>query len=73
MLMLVRPEESLLSSVTSHFQVNTVSLNPAGTLLVSGSKDGTVTIWDTSSYGTLQQVHCHRGNIHQLAFSPGMS
>uniref|UniRef100_A0A3B5L9Y3 Uncharacterized protein n=1 Tax=Xiphophorus couchianus TaxID=32473 RepID=A0A3B5L9Y3_9TELE len=51
-------------------QVNTVGLNPAGTLLASGCKDGTVTIWDTSSYRTLQQVHCHAGTIHHSAFSP---
>lgn len=57
----------------THIQVNTISLNPAGTLLVSGCKDGTATIWDTSSYTTLQQVHCHDGTIHHMAFSPGMS
>uniref|UniRef100_A0A3B4GXQ4 Neutral sphingomyelinase activation associated factor n=1 Tax=Pundamilia nyererei TaxID=303518 RepID=A0A3B4GXQ4_9CICH len=51
-------------------QVNTVSLNPAGTLLVSGCKDGAVTIWDHSSQRTLQQIHCHSGTIHQTDFSP---
>uniref|UniRef100_A0A672GLB0 Neutral sphingomyelinase (N-SMase) activation associated factor n=1 Tax=Salarias fasciatus TaxID=181472 RepID=A0A672GLB0_SALFA len=50
--------------------VNTVALNPAGTLLASGCKDGTVSIWDTGSYAALQQVHCHSGNIHRAAFSP---
>uniref|UniRef100_A0A669CHP7 Neutral sphingomyelinase activation associated factor n=1 Tax=Oreochromis niloticus TaxID=8128 RepID=A0A669CHP7_ORENI len=58
----------LLSNI--QIQVNTVGLNPAGTLLVSGSKDGTVTIWDTSNYRTLQQIHCHSGTIHHMAFSP---
>ena len=53
-------------------QVNTIGLNPAGTLLVSGCKDGTVSIWDTSSYGTLQQIHCLDGTIHHMACSPGM-
>lgn len=53
------------------FQVNTIGLNPAGSLLVSGCKDGTVTIWDTSSYEALQQVPCHTGTIHHTAFSPG--
>uniref|UniRef100_A0AAX7TNT7 Neutral sphingomyelinase (N-SMase) activation associated factor n=1 Tax=Astatotilapia calliptera TaxID=8154 RepID=A0AAX7TNT7_ASTCA len=52
------------------FSVNTVSLNPAGTLLVSGCKDGAVTIWDHSSQRTLQQIHCHSGTIHQTDFSP---
>lgn len=54
-----------------HFQVNTINLNPAGTLLVSGTKDGTATIWDTSSSVQLHQVHCHSGKIHDMAFSPG--
>ncbi|KAM6900625.1 protein FAN [Xenentodon cancila] len=65
-----RSQFQLLAELEHDAGVNTVSLNPAGTLLVSGSKDGTVTIWDTSSYGTLQQVHSHHGNIHHLAFSP---
>lgn len=48
-----------------------MDLNAAGTLLVSGCKDGAVTIWDTGSYSALQQVHCHSGTIHHVAFSPG--
>uniref|UniRef100_A0A3P9P259 Neutral sphingomyelinase activation associated factor n=1 Tax=Poecilia reticulata TaxID=8081 RepID=A0A3P9P259_POERE len=60
----------LLAELEHDAGVNTVGLNPAGTLLVSGCKDGTVTIWDTSSYRTLHQVHCHAGTIHHAAFSP---
>uniref|UniRef100_A0A3B5L6U0 Uncharacterized protein n=1 Tax=Xiphophorus couchianus TaxID=32473 RepID=A0A3B5L6U0_9TELE len=60
----------LLAELEHDAGVNTVGLNPAGTLLASGCKDGTVTIWDTSSYRTLQQVHCHAGTIHHSAFSP---
>lgn len=52
-------------------QVNTAGLSAAGTLLVSGCKDGTVTVWDTCSFSTLQQVHCHSGTVHRAAFSPG--
>ncbi|MEQ2283404.1 hypothetical protein AMECASPLE_010856 [Ameca splendens] len=65
-----RSKFELLAELEHDAGVNTVSLNAAGTLLVSGCKDGTVTIWDTSSYLTLQQVHCHDGTIHQSAFSP---
>lgn len=53
--------------------MNTIALNPAGTLLVSGCKDGTATIWDTGGHSTLQQVHCHSGTVHHMAFSPGTS
>lgn len=65
-----RSQFNLLGELEHDAGVNTVSLNPAGTLLVSGCKDGTVTIWDTSSQSTLQQIHCHSGTIHHMAFSP---
>ncbi|KAA8580940.1 hypothetical protein FQN60_013898 [Etheostoma spectabile] len=65
-----RSQFQLLAELEHDAGVNTIGLNPAGTLLVSGCKDGTITIWDTSSYGTLQQVHCHTGTIHHVAFSP---
>ncbi|KAM4606320.1 protein FAN isoform 2-T3 [Polymixia lowei] len=65
-----RSQLQLLAEYEHDAGVNTIGLNPAGTLLVTGCKDGTATIWDTSSYGLLQQVHCHSGTIHHIAFSP---
>ncbi|KAG7526280.1 FAN protein [Solea senegalensis] len=65
-----RSQFQLQAELEHETGVNTISLNPTGTLLASGCKDGTVTIWDTSSYETLQQVHCHTGTIHSTAFSP---
>ncbi|KAM6971756.1 protein FAN isoform 2-T2 [Tautogolabrus adspersus] len=65
-----RSQFDLLSELEHDAGVNTISLSAAGTLLVSGCKDGTVSIWDTSSFSALQQVHCHSGNIHHTAFSP---
>ncbi|XP_053198327.1 protein FAN-like [Scomber japonicus] len=65
-----RSQFELLAELEHDAGVNTIGLNPAGTLLVSGCKDGTVSIWDTSSYGTLQQIHCLDGTIHHMAFSP---
>uniref|UniRef100_A0A665X3Z6 Neutral sphingomyelinase (N-SMase) activation associated factor n=1 Tax=Echeneis naucrates TaxID=173247 RepID=A0A665X3Z6_ECHNA len=65
-----RSQFQLLAELEHDTGVNTIGLSPAGTLLVSGCKDGTVTIWDTSSYEMLQQVHCHTGTIHHTAFSP---
>uniref|UniRef100_A0A3Q4AQV8 Uncharacterized protein n=1 Tax=Mola mola TaxID=94237 RepID=A0A3Q4AQV8_MOLML len=65
-----RSQFDLLAELEHDSGVNTIGLNPAGTLLVSGCKDGTVTIWDTSSYATLQQIPCHSGTIHHTAFSP---
>uniref|UniRef100_A0A3Q3E518 Neutral sphingomyelinase activation associated factor n=1 Tax=Hippocampus comes TaxID=109280 RepID=A0A3Q3E518_HIPCM len=51
-------------------QVNAIGLNPSGTLLASGCKDGAVTIWDTDAYRTLQQVDCHAATVHHVSFSP---
>lgn len=65
-----RSQFELLAELEHDAGVNTIDLSPAGTLLVSGCKDGTATIWDTNSYGALQQVHCHNSTVHQLAFSP---
>uniref|UniRef100_A0A3Q3NQA1 Neutral sphingomyelinase (N-SMase) activation associated factor n=1 Tax=Labrus bergylta TaxID=56723 RepID=A0A3Q3NQA1_9LABR len=63
-------ERLYTASWDSTVKVNTISLSATGTLLVSGCKDGTVSIWDMSSFSALQQVHCHSGNIHHTAFSP---
>ncbi|XP_075870966.1 protein FAN isoform X3 [Nelusetta ayraudi] len=65
-----RSQFELLAELEHDSGVNTIALNPAGTLLVSGCKDGTATIWDTSGYATLQQVQCHSGTVHHMAFSP---
>ncbi|XP_067305081.1 protein FAN [Pseudorasbora parva] len=50
--------------------VNALDLSPAGTLLATGTKEGTLTVWDISSPLPLNQLSCHSGKIHQLAFSP---
>lgn len=65
-----RSQFNLLSELEHDAGVNSISLNAAGTLLVSGCKDGNVSIWDTSSFCALQQILCHSGNIHHTAFSP---
>lgn len=50
--------------------VNTLDLSPAGTLLATGTKEGTLTVWDLASPLPLNQLTCHSGKIHQVAFSP---
>nr|XP_020480680.1 protein FAN [Monopterus albus] len=59
----------LLAELEHDAGVNAVGLNSVGGLLVSGCKDGTVTIWDTSSYEALKKVSCHTGTIHHTVFS----
>lgn len=53
-------------------KVNTISLNQAGTLLASGTKEGAISIWDTTNSTLVHQIQCHSGKIHDIAFSPGM-
>uniref|UniRef100_A0A8B9KRE3 Neutral sphingomyelinase activation associated factor n=1 Tax=Astyanax mexicanus TaxID=7994 RepID=A0A8B9KRE3_ASTMX len=50
--------------------VNTIAISPAGTLLASGTKEGTLSVWDLASFSMLHQLSCHSGKIHQVAFSP---
>lgn len=52
-------------------QVDTISLNAASTLLVSGTKEGTVNIWDLTTATLLHQIPCHSGTVCDAAFSPG--
>lgn len=52
-------------------QVDTISLNAAGTMLVSGTREGTVSIWDLTTATILHQIPCHSGTIRDAAFSPG--
>uniref|UniRef100_A0A673KQN5 Protein FAN-like n=1 Tax=Sinocyclocheilus rhinocerous TaxID=307959 RepID=A0A673KQN5_9TELE len=50
--------------------VNTLDLSPAGTLLATGTKEGTLTLWDIANPLPLNQLTCHSGKINQVAFSP---
>ncbi|XP_072306632.1 protein FAN [Eucyclogobius newberryi] len=65
-----RAQFELMAELEHDAGVNSINLSAAGTLLVSGCKDGTVSIWDTQSHEALQQVPCHSGTIHLTAFSP---
>lgn len=53
-------------------QVNTIDLNAANTLLASGTKEGTISVWDVSTATVLHQLPCHSGTVFHSAFSPGM-
>ncbi|XP_078396574.1 protein FAN isoform X3 [Cetorhinus maximus] len=60
----------LMAELEHDAGVNTISLNPIGTMLVSGNKEGTVSIWDLTTLTVLHQIHCHLGAINDVAFSP---
>ncbi|KAL2085290.1 hypothetical protein ACEWY4_018610 [Coilia grayii] len=65
-----RTQFELLAEFEHDAGVNTIAVSPAGTLLASGTKDGTLSIWDIESSSLLHQPNCHSGKIHQVAFSP---
>uniref|UniRef100_A0A8C9WUX3 Neutral sphingomyelinase activation associated factor n=1 Tax=Scleropages formosus TaxID=113540 RepID=A0A8C9WUX3_SCLFO len=65
-----RSQFQLLAELEHDAGVNTIVLNHAGTLLASGTKEGVVSMWNTGSFVLLQQVPCHSGKVHDLAFSP---
>ncbi|GAB5583990.1 protein FAN [Prionailurus iriomotensis] len=69
---LARSTPSGPHSCSSHWssRVDTISLNAAGTMLVSGTREGTVSIWDLTTATILHQIPCHSGTIRDAAFSP---
>ncbi|KAF6323546.1 neutral sphingomyelinase activation associated factor [Rhinolophus ferrumequinum] len=65
-----RHQFDMLAELEHDVSVDTISLNAASTLLVSGTKEGTVNIWDLTTATLLQQVPCHSGTVCDTAFSP---
>lgn len=51
-------------------RVQPVNLNAVSTLLVSGTKEGLVNIWDLTTATLLHQISCHSGTVCDAAFSP---
>lgn len=47
-----------------------IAYNPAGTLLVTGSKDGQARLWDAATGRTVGPPLQHRGWVTAVAFSP---
>uniref|UniRef100_F6Y544 Neutral sphingomyelinase activation associated factor n=1 Tax=Xenopus tropicalis TaxID=8364 RepID=F6Y544_XENTR len=60
----------LLAELEHDAGVNTISLSSDGSVMVSGTKEGAVSIWDIGSATMLHQVPCHSGTVYDAAFSP---
>jgi len=65
-----RQRFDVLAELEHDVSVDTISLNAASTLLVSGTKEGTVNIWDLTTATVLHQIPCHSGTVCDTAFSP---
>src|SRR5207244_2418061 len=52
-------------------QINSVAFSPDGTLVVSGSSDETVRVWDSQTGDSvLSPLKWHTGRVNSVAFSP---
>uniref|UniRef100_A0A8C6YD95 Neutral sphingomyelinase activation associated factor n=1 Tax=Naja naja TaxID=35670 RepID=A0A8C6YD95_NAJNA len=60
----------LLAELEHDVSVTTITLNPAYTLLASGTKDGTISIWDVTAASILHRLPCHSATVLDVAFSP---
>ena len=50
--------------------VHAVAFSPDGRLIVSGSYDGTVRVWDAATGGERRVLQGHSDSVHAVAFSP---
>lgn len=65
-----RLQFELLAELEHDVGVDTMSLNAASALLVSGTREGAVNIWDLATATVLHQIPCHSGTVCHTAFSP---
>uniref|UniRef100_A0A8C3Q122 Neutral sphingomyelinase activation associated factor n=1 Tax=Chrysolophus pictus TaxID=9089 RepID=A0A8C3Q122_CHRPC len=60
----------LLAELEHDVSVNTIDLTPSNTILASGTKEGTISVWDVTTATVLHQLPCHSGTVFDAAFSP---
>ncbi|KAK2490337.1 hypothetical protein MC885_018264, partial [Smutsia gigantea] len=65
-----RHQFDMLADLEHDVSVDTISLSAASILLASGTKEGTVNIWDLTTATILHQIPCHSGTVCDTAFSP---
>ncbi|OXB66730.1 hypothetical protein ASZ78_005705 [Callipepla squamata] len=60
----------LLAELEHDVSVNTINLTATSTVLASGTKEGTISVWDVATATVLHQLPCHSGTVFDAAFSP---
>ena len=51
--------------------VYSVAFSSDGNMIVSGSEDETICLWDIKGNSVPQRLHYHTDTVHSVAFSPG--
>ncbi|KAG8442024.1 hypothetical protein GDO86_010988 [Hymenochirus boettgeri] len=65
-----RNDFELLAELENDAGVNTVNVSSDGSFLLSGTKEGTLSIWDIETATVLHQVPSHIGTVYDASFSP---
>ncbi|XP_029447209.1 protein FAN [Rhinatrema bivittatum] len=65
-----RNDFELLAELEQDASVNIIDLNSVSTMLVAGTTEGSLNIWDLPTANMLHQLSCHAGVVHAAAFSP---
>lgn len=60
----------LLAELEHDVSVNTIDLTASNSILASGTKEGTISVWDVTTATVLHQLPCHSGTVFDAAFSP---
>ncbi len=47
-----------------------VAFHPDGRIAISGSRDGTLILWDLETGEAIRRYHGHTGTLNTVAFSP---
>jgi serine/threonine protein kinase len=64
-------EAATLRAEASVFNgIRALAFSPDGRLLVGGSEDGSIAIWDTTDGRLYHTLYGHSGEVHSLLFSP---
>ena len=64
-------QKDILTGHKEAFSVNCVKYHPNGTLLLSGSRDAHLNLWDADkSYELTRQIPAHNYAIYSIVFSP---
>lgn len=67
-------EASILLTIAGHNDIiNSVALSPNGEIIASGSRDGTIKLWNIETGDLIKIIFAHGSLVNSVAFSPNGS